>query len=325
MDGDSWAVDVVEALAIPVTIIVAVLVLREPLAQFVAGVGGRINKLSVAGFSVELSEATELRPAWELDMNGSRFDVRQLSPADVFDSYADSLLRQLAEPGSLDYMVVDLGVGRSWLTTRLFLFAHLLDRMRGLQAIVFVHGTASTDRTFLGVAPASVVRWRLAQQYPELEVQLAHAYAQEFGPLHDGPRAPIVVSNSGALEKWQAGNVARWFLEGLQQHTPVMPPSAHWVEVRSGADPHHPNDPVWERAEWIDIGDILRLLDADLDREHIVERDGEDIDRAQQVARVTACSGDFVAVLRNDRFDRLIDRRHVVEQVARLAIQRSAA
>ena len=93
-------------------------------------------------------------------------------------------------------------VGRSWLTTRLFLFAHLLARMRGLQAVVFVHGTAVSDRTFLGVAPASSVRWRLAQQYPELEIQLAHAYNQALGPLHDGPRAPVIVSNSGALEQF---------------------------------------------------------------------------------------------------------------------------
>ncbi|MCB0995265.1 MAG: hypothetical protein KDB21_09260 [Acidimicrobiales bacterium] len=325
MDGDSWAVDVVEALAIPATVIIAVLVLRKPLTEFIAGIGGRISKLSVAGFSVELSEATELRPAWELDMNGNRVDVRQLSPADVFDSYADSLLRQLAEPGALDYVVVALGLGRSWLTTRLFLFANLLARMRGLQAVVFVHGTATGDRTFLGVAPASIVRWRLAQLYPELEVQWAQASSQTFGPLFDGPQQPLIVSNTGALEQWQAGNLARMFLDGLQRHNAVAPDGEQWVEVRSGADLQQPNDPVWERAAWIDVGDVLRLLSADLDRQHIVERDSDDIDRAEQVARVTACTGDFVAVLRGDGFDRLIDRRHVVEQVARLAVQRAAA
>lgn len=324
MDGDSWAVDVVEALAIPVTIVAAMLLLRQPLAQFIAGLGGRISKLSVAGFSVELSEATEIRPAWELDVNGNRFDVRQLSPADVFDSYADSLMRQLTEPGSLDYVVVDLGVGRSWLTTRLFLFAHLLTRMRGLQAIVFVHGTASSSRTFLGVAPASAVRWALARQHPELELQLAQAYSQQFGPVPAGPVAPLVVSNAGALDQWRAGSIARLFLEGLQHQGAIAPPDADWVEVRSSADPQNPGSPVWERAAWIDVGDVLRLLDTDLDREHLVERDTDDIDRAEQVARVTACSGDFVAVLRNDRFDRLIDRRHVVEQVARLAVERAA-
>ena len=113
MDGDSWAVDLVQALAIPVTIVIVVVVLRKPIAKFLGDLGGRVSKLSVGSISVELAEATEIRPAWSLEMNGQRFDVRQLSPADIFDSYADSLLRQLAEPGTLDYVVVDLGVGMS--------------------------------------------------------------------------------------------------------------------------------------------------------------------------------------------------------------------
>jgi hypothetical protein len=321
MDGDSWAVDVVQALAVPLAILIAVVILRRPIGEFFASVGGRISKLSVGWVSVELSTAEELRPSWTVDMNGRSFDVRQLSPADVFDSYADSLLRQLAEPGVLDYAVVDLGTGESWLTTRLFLFAELLHRMRGLRAFVFVQTNTLTQRGFVGYADVERVRWRLGRTYPELEIQLAQAYSQAFGVVQLNqtppvPVAPVVVSDTGSLEPWRASLVARRFLDSLQFRDPPANDHGNWVHLK----PEPPQPEVWERAAWLDVGDVLRLLDPELVRDHIVERDDQSIDRAAQVGEVVACTGDYVAVVRNGTFDRLIDRQGVVEKVARQAM-----
>lgn len=319
MIGDSWGIDLVQALAVPVTVLVAVLVLHRPIGVFLENIGGRLSKLSIGKLSIELSAATELRPAWRVDMGNNSFDVRQLSPADVFDSYADSLLRQLEDPTPLDYVTVDLGVGQSWLSSRLFLFAHLLGRMRGIRAFVFVHTVGSHERCFLGIASPSDIRGLLAKEHPVLEQALIIGYSQTFPsavPL-TGQVAPIIVSNHGALERWRAGQVARTFLQAIQ--SPAKQPKDEWVLLK----PPPRQRAIYERATWLTGSDIQRILEPALTRGVIEERDSDDIDRAAQATKIVGLDGEFVAVVRNQTFDRLIDRRELVEKVARATARAS--
>lgn len=152
MIATAWGVQVVQALAVPTVILSVVLIFRVPLSAFLTNVAGRINKVSFAGVAVELVPARELRPDWSIDMQAvanTIYDVRQLSPASAFDSYADSLLAQFDDATPIDYLVIDLGSGSSWLSTRLFVFAELLGRMRDIKVLVFLHAAAGQDRQFL--------------------------------------------------------------------------------------------------------------------------------------------------------------------------------
>lgn len=319
MNQDSWGIDLVQALAVPATVLVALLVLHRPIGDFLENLGGRLSKLSIGKLSIELSAATELRPTWRIEMGNDAFDVRQLSPAGVFDSFADSLLRQLDDPNPLDYVVVDLGSGRSWLSSRLFLFAELLGRMRGIRAFVFVQTVGSHERCFVGIASPAEIRWLLAKEFPALEQALIVGYGQTIPsavPI-TGPVMPIITSRKGALERWRAGQVAQMFLQAIQ--VPDPQPNDEWVLL----SPPPPQPAIYERAAWLAGSDIQRVLEPALSAAVIEERDSDDIDRAAQAARIVGLDGEFVAVVRNQKFDRLIDRRDVVEKVARAAARAS--
>jgi hypothetical protein len=132
------------------------------------------------------------------------------APVALTSSLVMTLLEQIQAPGPSDYAVIDLGTGRSWLTTRLFLFAVLLRRMRALRTFVFVETREGVAQRFIGVATPELARWRLAREYPWLERALAHAYA-EVGDYD-------IRSDSGALELPAAGRL----VDGFMQHPEIQ-------------------------------------------------------------------------------------------------------
>lgn len=123
-------IGLIGVVAWPAVIVTAVLVLRKPLSSFLKGLGQRTKKLSVFQFALELSEVPEIKPTWSGPLLS---DVRQPTAAAEFDSRAMALFEQFEDETAYDYAVVDLGVGNQWLTSRLFIFAVVLERMRGLQ------------------------------------------------------------------------------------------------------------------------------------------------------------------------------------------------
>ena len=216
MLADSWGVEVVRAWALPFVVLLIVVLLRKPLGRFLTGIGGHVNRLSFGWFTIELATVPEVRPPWKVAYMGGEVDVRKLTTADVFDSYADTLLTQIAEPEALDYAIVDLGTGNSWLASRLFLFADLLDRMRGLRCFVFIYTTSRSDRKYLGNAPPQSVKWQLAQSYPWFEATLTQAYSTEY--LLPRMTADLILSDRGAIDHQLAGQVAA-HLPGLAATT----------------------------------------------------------------------------------------------------------
>ena len=118
-------------------------------------------------------------------------DPRSPLSFEVFSSLGPELIRLIQDPSPAGYAVVDLGAGRQWLTSRLFIFAELLGRMRGLRSFVFLR-TDDSPRRFIGTASPPEVRWTLAADYPWLEAAFAKAYAQL--PKHE------IRSPGGALD-----------------------------------------------------------------------------------------------------------------------------
>jgi hypothetical protein len=233
-------------------------------------------------------------------------DIRRLTAANMFDSNTSDLIQQISSSGTADYAVIDLGDGRQWLTSRLFLIAELLDRMRSLDCLVFVQTRETARPVFIGMAEPKAVRWSLARAYPMLETALAHAYAGLLPKPPLVPFQPVILSPRGALEINQAASLLRQFLQSIQQSAPPPVPNG-WTELGS--------PPFWEYSQWLDA----QRLNADLADVLSTSsfEDSPDLPNTQRVESILRRSGSFVALVNKQNFfEGLVDRILLFEKAA---------
>ena len=253
-------------------------------------------------------------------------------------------MQQLLQPDDIDYVVIDLREGHRWLASRLYLFSELLHRQRGLQCIVFVDQRDSISRHLVGIADPVDVKWAMASRFPWLETALNDSYSQAFL----SQPSPIAVSKSGGrLEPPIAEQVASNFLSHPAVHwadgqavsypwaivynaAGAIPPP--WVPNPGSAIPMSPQNEWtivhdqpnhYEHTRWLNGPYLAHVMGIKLLREDdwiaIDSRAGEET----QVLDVLSRSGDFVAMVNIDRsFRRLIERRRVLEEVARREVRR---
>ena len=290
-------VELVRALSWPVTLIAAFTIFREPISKFVANLGQRVKKFSIFEFELELSSVPEFTPVWTTP---SLTDVRQPSASSEFTSYAYALIQQIRDDTACDYAIIDLDTGHSWLTSRLFIFAVLLQRMRNLQCFVFVETLGHIRRRFIGMASPDAVRWALALRYPWLEQAFATSYGQ-VGNIQ-------IFSSSGALDTGIATQVFQNYLTNIQQSVAPTTDVEEWVPLQSQAS-------TWEHAKWIDPRRLESLLRPVLNDSWIP--DDPDANSSKKSKSVLRRHGTFVAALDQDRkFRSLIDRQALLEMLA---------
>jgi hypothetical protein len=312
-------VDLVSAVAWPAVILAAVIVLRNPLTNMLQELSKRATKVSAFQFAVELSTVPQLAPPWKVAGD----DVRQLTRADVFDSATMTLFQELSSAGGSDYIVVDLGRGDQWLSSRLYIFASVLQRMRGLRSVVFTAAKGDETGVFIGAADPTRVRWALAMAYPWLEVAFAQAYAQ----IASAPSAPgtrLILSEEGALEPWAANNLVRAFLTDIQSPpapgqpvpaVPLGPPGPpEWIELPSSSLAH---GPIWERAAWLSVS----LLEQIVGRSDLAQdsnfMDSPDVPAEERARAIARRSGHVVPLVSpSGRFTGLVDRQALLETIA---------
>lgn len=299
-------VDLVHGLAWPVVVLLALTAFARPLGAFLTTVGSRITRLTVFDIGIEVAELREFQPAWvSMDM-----DFRRVSPPYIFDSYSHTLFTQLAETTAADFVVVDLAKGSQWLTSRLFLFAIMLQRFRKVRAFVFLETRGEIPGVYLGAAFTDQVRWALAQQYPWLEAAYARAYADVLlPPGNQWPGSDLGFTPTGAMDRDRARHIAEKFLSNIQSPTPPPPDEKRqWDSL--GNPPT-----VWERAEWI-TGNLLRgLMKDDLQEGHttlsVLQTPEE------QIPLIAEHDSQLVGITRSDgRFQSLVDRTALLEEVA---------
>lgn len=303
-------VDLASAIAWPLAVVLAILLLRQPLA----GALSRTTKISAFNVSLELAAVPEFQTR-----RGSvgPFSLREPAAAQEGPSGLGNLFDQLADPSAAECVVVDLGSGRQWLTSRVFLFAVLLQRMRGLQCVVFVETASESRRRFVGLATPEHIRWSFADRYPWLEAAFARAYETTIWPVAS-PEAPRLVSPpNGALTATAAGDVALSYLGLVQAHSGVNPPPPAeplpepegWVRI---------DGQFIEHATWLTGRRMEAILGAVLDREWVDQQ--AHVAAEDQIVAILAQQGRFVAMCESSgRFCRLIDRAAVVQDVARRA------
>jgi hypothetical protein len=232
-----FGLETVRALAWPLVAVVIALVFRRPLALFFSTIGGRITKLSLLNVELELVPATPAASTPLLD------DIRSVSlGAEISDS-SRMLLDQVQSTSPADFALIALGEGEEWITSRLYLAATMMERMRGVRVFVFVEGAEPLEQRFVALAPVRDLRWTLAQRYPWLDAAWLRAnldaYPSAGPPQGTQPRpddywppdpqsAPawpaVVTSSGGAFDPYQARLVAMRFIQSLQK--PIPPPKA---------------------------------------------------------------------------------------------------
>jgi hypothetical protein len=309
------ATRIAEILTWPVVVLVALLVYRRTIASLVAKLASRLTKLSIMKVELHLAAAEPSGPSIVLQQ------LRDTTQAAVADSSL-SLFTQVRDATPADSAEIDLGTGDEWITSRLFIAAALLERMRGLRAMVFVETHALLRRSFVALASPSIVRWSLANRYPWLELAYTQATQQALVAQLNPPAPPIfppedpkvflgsntiISSNGGALDGDRAEILARQFLLSIQEYTPTPapPPPAEWVQL-SG---------YRERATWVTTQILRELLPPSA-----FEQGMDEMRRETQERRVRAVlkqPGSFVALVNSDRqLTRLVDRGTLLEQAA---------
>jgi hypothetical protein len=271
------------------------------LSQFAAGLSGRIQKFSVFNVAVELATAQQSGARTPL-LEEIRDPTR---PAFVPDS-ARGLIQgvQSAEPA--DFSPIFLGAGEEWLTSRLYLAAVMMERMRGIKAFVFLDRTAESERHFVAVVDVRLLRWRLARRYPWLEVAYAAAYAQTLGLDPKLMMPSTIMSDTGALAAQQAEMIARQFIESLRRNLPAASPDSEWVKLGGGFE---------ERATWVTRALLTELLPNNVFAAKVDEMDDQPrVKRSRAVLRKPEA---YVAIVdRHDQFLSLVDRRAYLEILA---------
>jgi hypothetical protein len=281
-------VDIIKYAAWPAVAALSIMLLRTQLAGFVTALAQRANKVSVFNIEIELAEVSQLHSS------SPSTAIQEIKTAFLGGDSSGSLAKNLDGP-PVDFAVVDLGTGTEWLTSRVYIVATLLRRMRSIRTIVFL-ATGTRERQVLGVVLPDSLRTRFDDHYP----WLGEALQAEYAKLH-----PSLGSRT-SLQASEAEVVLTGFLNSIQLMTPNMDWS-EWVAFPSGGQEH---------AQWLDAALLSSLLASDLHRS-VLEwkptfgpQDGRD---------AISKTGPFVALVDREGVfrDVLVDRMAMLETIAK--------
>lgn len=308
MDSDNVAVDVLQALTWPVVALVAIVLLRPHLGRALEAIGGRTTKVSVLNIlALDLAPAPVAALDWRVQYDTGLIDLRQLTSANVFDSYANSLFEQLLAPTPAEVAVINLGKGNKWLTSRLYMFAILLEQQRGVRCLVFTETRDGITNRLLGLANPEVVWRALAAEDPELVNAYERALRGALGRVGWKPLAP-----RARLDPRQASMVARLFLDDIQRRArPPKQVERYWQSFTSdGAT-------MWERTSWIDPRDLPGDLDEVIDRTAFVV-ENRNTRPAGRVRDVLLHRSQLVAIVdEHRRYEYIVDRAAMLDDAVR--------
>lgn len=297
-------VELAKALGWPLVALIVAIAFRQALTGFLGAIGGRVSKVSAFNVSIDLAAAKAPAATPLLDEIKSSTDQAQVSDS------TRSMIEQAQSTVPADYAVIQLGTGDEWLTSRLYIAAVLMERMRGAKVLVFVERAAGVERRFVAVANIRQLRWQLATKYPWLESALVRALNAQMGG-QDPRTAQMawVTNDTGALEPYQAQNLVRQFVDQLQEKQ-LPPPTGlpvppDWVQL-----------PTYrERASWITHALLRQFIPDVAFNASITTRD--DDTRVKRSRALLRCRSDFVAVVGEDgRFLSLLNRDKYLEEVA---------
>ena len=276
-------------LAWPGAALIIAIILRTPLSRFLASFANRINKLSLLQVEITLAEIGATTVTNEPSMN----DVREAEAARFMNDSSQELFATFVSEPSANALMIDLGTGKEWLTSRLYIYTNLLRRFKGLRHVVFTSSKRGVRR-FVGIASVEEIERALSVHYPWLEAAVAHACAEDAERRRSSHERGCDIT-AGHVEALVGG-----MLDPLQKTQPASPGS-EWVQLRTD---------LWERASWLNRLDAITLLGRDFSRS--IARDGS----RDLLQDVVSGSGDLVAITIGKELERIVDRRAAVELIA---------
>lgn len=253
-------------------------------------------------------KAREFKTNW-LDQSGS--DVRKLVPSDT-PSPVWALINQIGEAKHIDYMIVDIGSGKEWLTSRLFIFSVMLMRMLGMRCIVFMKTQDSISRSFVGLSSPQDIISCLTIAYPFLE--RAYSWAHCHSNSQTNFTEESMPSTVGKLELVVAQSMVLTYLANPNIQRPTQPPPNDpgcWVTLNK-----KDGTQILEHTHWLNMDLLNKLFSSSIDYESWVEHD-PDLTQPLKMHKVLRRKGSFVAMVDKDRrFKELIDRQTLLEDLA---------
>lgn len=284
-------IDLIGTLAWPILVLIGLLLLHKPLGAFLTDIGKRASEISVGVFSLKLPTIAEA------PIGGDVVAFKAMEGSQVAnDSAKTTLFKEFRTPGYRQFLVIKLGSGYEWLSSRLFIFALMLQRMKGIRAVVFVEyvssAAGSSDMHYVGVSTPEQIRWGLAKAQPWLEFAYAAAYSGYIASFAV-PGATLITSSSGALEANLAENVVRGFVRNLLWTAPGKPVGEDWIQLGTG----------FEHTTWVDSSFVRGILGDNLWTD-TVSSDRADPDKVKLLLRkrwpyaaVVQPNGDFVSLV----------------------------
>lgn len=300
------------AILYPIALVIIFLVFRKEIPTLLKSISSRLTKVEFAGISLELAKAEAFSPKW--DGEGA-LDLRNKAAAImVNDSYAGNFSSQLKTGGSADYVIVNLGQGKEWFASRLYILALIFEKMKGIKGVVFLETTTDTRKKFVGWAEPQKVRWAFAQRFPWFETAYADAYSKIILNAN-------VVSSQGKLGLRDDQNNPLPSIDLLQkfiektQAPPGSPPlpneEKEWITLSS-------DDPIktQEHTQWLNAVKLEDVLGEALILESIKSENKDSSNIEKQIKKCLILSHEFIAVVKDDyRFEYLVKREKLLEQI----------
>jgi hypothetical protein len=291
----------------PVVVLLCLALFRKSIASFLETVSRRATEIGVGVASIKLPEAKQAEALQDNVIRELTTDAWIESSSSWFQAFASSTANS-------EYALLDVSDGDQWITSRLFIFAVMLQRMKSLKAIVFAKSEGPGIRRFLGCASPEGIRWALATAQPWLETGFARAYANALempGPTMGS--SPISIN--GTIETQLAQTVVSNFISGVRDFgssTPKAEPQ-NWISLGP--------KPGQEHATWLNESSLQQLIGVHLWHDSVEKRtDDSDLQKRSEVKRVVGKSAPYVALLSNGSYKSLLNRIALLAEIGESAI-----
>jgi hypothetical protein len=303
------------AILYPLVLLIIFILFRKEIPTLIKSLSGRLTGLSFAGFSLDLAKAEAFSPNWVAQ---GALDLRQKAEAaNVNDSTAGNFREILETPGEVDYVVINLGHGKEWLASRLYIMSIIFENRKGIKGIVFLESTKDTRKKYIGWAEPQKVRWAFANQFPWFE----KAYSEAYSIILD--QGAKIVNHKGRLGYSYDPNsssssitLLENFLKKIQsppENPPVTEEEKEWVNLPSG---HLNPTNTQEHTSWLDAESLETLLDKVLITGTINpgKQSSEEIEK--QVKKALISAQQFIAVVNEEKqFSYLVKQEKLLKQL----------
>lgn len=292
----------------PIVVLIAILILRRPLTLFLENIGKHATEISIGSWAT-----IKLPHLQEAPNDNSIPTIKDVAGTGFMESNTQ-LLAEFYSSTSSEYVYLDLGSGFEWISSRLFIFSVMLQRMKNVKCMVFTE-----LGVFVGCASPEAIRWRLAADQPWLELAYANAYAlvASGNPFGAGAtRSPLDLARSngftridGSLNPKDAGQLVSNFVKSLKlnQAIPPFPPPPETVSISSGE----------ERATWVTSSELNRIMGHALWVDSLPYDTSTDPETKKRYIRnILRKTSPYVAITVDRGFKSLVNRVALLDEVA---------